>query len=391
MNELTNNNEKITLKSNLIYDKYKTTYTNLINLVSQLKFVYGTKPILDFSELSDMGLKIISDALARISNGFKQTRVTALYLIFSKKGDKLSLDEIHFTNKINHENQENTINGIINYCFDQNNANEQNFITPDFKRNVKDFFSDISKESEFKGIFDSIFLNIENENDCEYFERLYDSIKIILNGFITYMTANQKFLKRFHYIVIIYLDTLIIRDIFSRYFIKNKDLKIQFVATENKCHPDSALALYLSSSSLLNCDRSKYIGISHFCCSYCSLFLDIHGLDFRGISNKFDTKWKLPSNTNSKEQNIFMTKLDNINYEIWPIEISMSTQRSIDSCKKASGFISDDLCLYYKYYKYSARFLENTSYYLTDFEDLSEFLSFMSQLRNVLRCESCID
>ena len=83
--------------------------------------------------------------------------------------------------------------------------------------------------------------------------------------------------------------------------------------------------------------------------------------------------------------------LHNINYEISPIEISMSTQRSIDSCKKASGFISDDLCLYYKYY--SARFLENTSHYfiVDDFEDLSVFLSFMSQLRNVLRCESCIN
>lgn len=306
------------------------------------------------------------------------------YILFFQKKE-ISLDEIHFTSKKGHKSQENTINGIINYCFDQNNANEQNFVTSGFKKIVNEFFLNISKESEFKGIFDSILLNIGN--DCEYFERLYDSIKIILNGFFTYMKANQKLLDRFHYMVIIYLDTLIIRDIFSRYFIKNKDLKTQFVATEEKCHPDSALAL----SSLLNCDRAKYIGISHFCCSYCSLFLEIHGLDFRGISNKFDTKWKLPSKTNSKEQSIFMTMLHNINYEISPIEISMSTQRSIDSCKKASGFISDDLCLYYKYY--SARFLENTSHYfiVDDFEDLSVFLSFMSQLRNVLRCESCIN
>lgn len=50
--------------------------------------MYGTKSILDFSEVSGMGLKIISDALARISNDFLKTRVAALYLIFSKKGDK---------------------------------------------------------------------------------------------------------------------------------------------------------------------------------------------------------------------------------------------------------------------------------------------------------------
>lgn len=247
---------KINFLSNEIIKKYKTSHKDFINLVQQLKFVYGDEIFI-----------IISDALARISNDLLNTRVTALYLVVSQKRDKLSLDEIHFASKLNQESQANRIKEIINYCFDQDNTIERVFVAPSFKNRVKIFLSELDKDKTEK-IFDSNSFNTRTDRD--FLVNLYNSIELVLKSYGEYLKSNPKILQTFHYIVIIYLDMLIIKDILSRNFVKNDGLRIQPVnTTERNCHPDASLALYISSN--IN-HEFKYIGLSHLCCAYCSTF-----------------------------------------------------------------------------------------------------------------------
>lgn len=246
-------------------------------------------------------------------------------------------------------------------------------------------------DEDDKKLFDSFF-RLNKINDCEYFNYLYKSINIIIDTskYVKFLIADIKLFGEFYYIVIIYLDTLIIRDIFFRYFIKDKNLEIIYVPSNNNCHPDSTLAFYISFN--LNNDyefKSKYVGLSHFCCLFCSLFLESYGLDFRGISNKFDSKWILPLEVkiNSDEHTMFMKMVNQLNYQISPIESKLPTQRLFDLCQQASGFISDDICHYLAYYKVNLDISHH--FIIDDLNKHNKFLLFISKLREAFHCNNC--
>ena len=54
-----------------------------------------------FNDLNDMGLKIISDSLARLTNSLRKTHVVAINLQFTKVEavGKLSLNSINYSTK----------------------------------------------------------------------------------------------------------------------------------------------------------------------------------------------------------------------------------------------------------------------------------------------------
>ena len=197
--------------------------------------------------------------------------------------------------------------------------------------------------------------------------------------------------KLFHPLIIKYIDLLILPDIFKRHFIKGANFSVNAIDITNNhaIHPDTKLACGI------NQNENIYIGISHLCCVYCSMFLDAYGFDFRGRSPKFERNWKLSSKVDLSTENHknFMIKITDLNVKIACGTPAYSNNyfknRTLDNCKRASIIVSDDICHLFKYYE--SNNFDEYNFILKNLDNTEKVIDFLKNIRNKKSCDCILD
>ena len=100
----------------------KSKVENDVPFVKQCKFTQVQQKddyILKFDELSDFGLKIITNTLACVINNLQTNVVASVSLDFVKKDNKIFLNKLYFSalNKSSNLKQKQMFTNILNYCF----------------------------------------------------------------------------------------------------------------------------------------------------------------------------------------------------------------------------------------------------------------------------------
>ena len=273
----------------------------------------------------------ITNCLARVfnSSGRDFTRCVAINISYENT-EKLQINNIHYAFK-NYQKKKQFdpvfwMNKIIFYLVEKNPEKTDKFIHDRSKKIIKNLLENILelehvKENDVKRkTLNELITNTEkNDND------FVDSIK---KNFLDDDTLNLNLTQSKHiYPLMILVDFIILKDLFLRYDIqiKSDNLFLDKGVPISNVHPDSNLVFHLSTPNQ-NENLYKYIGASFLCCTFCSLFLDSYGYQYRGRSKKFENDWKLPD-----EQNIndFNKKLENIK-RVYNQETSKNDKQEID-------------------------------------------------------------
>lgn len=378
MANITNSDsERIENLSELIVSKSE----NLDKTIVQEKYVYLYDGILKFDDLTDMGLKVVSDSLARLINSLHKTHVIALNLEFSKdeKLKKLSLNSINYSTKVKAKDFRAKFLNAIDYCF-----GDVSYFKSD------DFEFQFQKLINFLSLGGFIEEDIESElRNCILFSN-YSDLMVHLQDILSYETIKFDNFDILYPFLIKYIDLIILPDIFKRHFIKGSNFSLNEISITNnsKIHPDTKLAC-----GIFNHNRDIYIGISHLCCVYCAMFLDSYGFDFRGRSSKFEKNWKLSPNVdlNAENHKGFMTKVDDLITQVTCSSPAYSNNyfknRKLDKCNKTCNIVSDDICHYLKYYETNDFNCYNFILIKGYSDNKEKLIEFLKNLRKIISCD----
>ena len=351
-------------------------------IIKQKKFVYDTKTVQNF----------LSDSLARVTNSFgdfnnkdMMSRVVTIHMDIHDSYPK-TLKKIYFSQKGKVPNQGEIIKDVLDYCY----KGKRKFISKQIHELIFLYWDNFKLTNGLE--MESNYLTNCGEFDDEILEYLFNDLASIKG------VENLKDLKKLHYLIIIVIDFLILKESLPKFFVIDSEFSVEEVEkNQMDVHPDVKLGLKIKSLQSSN----KYIGSSHLCCCTCSLLLDSLGLNFRGTNRKFETKWSLPSNLDlndntllkfvqnlnslnakiSKEklkniENIIKEKIGDKTYEIINLkefEIQYNESRDEDTNKNVSGIISDDTSHYIEYLSTVSQKnldkLKNLVQYLADKED----------------------
>ena len=192
--------------------------------------------------------------------------------------------------------------------------------------------------------------------------------------------VNQKLWTDLQYIRIIISDILFLKIIFRIQFntFEINNVQINYIGTGRKVHPDSKLARELQNSAYQN----NYIGVSHLCCIICSLFMDLCGFSFAGISKRLEP-WTVP--TDNINHIAFENLLRDLNQHIQNKHYDYHPyNRHISNCLNCSDIISNDICEFHRIIHHLGIEL------LNDINDeLRGLLNDLETLYNTQRC--CIN
>jgi hypothetical protein len=240
-------------------------------------------------------LNWINDIFAQIANNFYIAHATAVNLVFNSK----TLTEINFSTKMKWREHIGEIRNLLNYLFGEN---IDQFIfeatREKFKKFIKKYNNNIDMDLY------GLFIKSLDKNDDYGFIQYVGEIFVNLNeNTIVQIKSDPYAIKEFYHLIVLFLDYLILPDIFMREFRKDMNTEIiinQYCHTikrsDKKTHPDSKLAVAIRENCTNiedNADNRIYIGVSHLCCVFCSVFLSTHLIDFRGRSGQFE-KWNIP-------------------------------------------------------------------------------------------------
>ena len=314
------------------------------------KYYYGdTCQIINFEDQNDMGIKIISDSLARVIDINAKTKCVAINMCFSNndKGKKLYLQEINVCPKklefFNEKELKGIVENILKYCFSQkqtmflHNEKEEKLL-----RQVKEILLEVTKNTmdqtlikecvSYKAAIANLLLKHGN------FIRLFKELIDFLSTEFDKLALSDAMRNTFYSLIISLFDLLVLRDIISRNFenIDNFETIIKIRLPKHNIHPDSNLAYQLRNESKSN----RYIGVSLTCCIKCGHYLNFFSFDFRGCNTKIDENWENPDNN-------IIINLNNVDNQGFPIFIPA---KETDLCEHSNKIVADDMCHYLKYY-----------------------------------------
>ena len=156
----------------------------------------------------------INDRFAQISNNSYKSRVTAVSLISQCK----TLVEINFSTKSKWKDHKKNVQNLLNYLFGEK---IENFIFEDIKDSFINFF-------EYQADNFEIFLmnELKDNRNCRRF--LSNTYLLLLSLSETAIQEVRGSFKcsQLHHLIIIFLDFLILPDIFIREFKRSDNLKI---------------------------------------------------------------------------------------------------------------------------------------------------------------------
>ena len=174
---------------------------------------------------------------------------------------------------------------------------------------------------------------------------------------------------------------------------------------DKKVHPDRKLAVAIHENICkinTNNNTRLYVGVSHLCCVFCSLFLDTHMMDFRGRSGQME-KWVLPDSVKEIESPSEIIQLNEIFFKKYndlilthkksiseatqdqPFDFTYTSEKTGDKCQRASGFISDDISKYINYY------MDLTGFWETNINQLSDRITIIELLKKLEeKIEQCL-
>lgn len=305
-------------------------------------------------------------------------------MILKKKIKKILLNKLYFS-ALSHSNvHKKMIENVLNYCFGEST---ENFIQSSVRDRLHQILDQISTGSLPVGLRDLINNFIVNKKfkDTDLLQLFYLLLKNIK------IDDNSKILnENLHYILIIFCNLISLRDIFIKHFTRKNELLIEEIKInenkgKDKIHPDTALVFKSTNAP-------HYIGASQLCCVCCAFFLKSCGCDFRGVSKKFELNWLLPDQNETyiytdfaKQMTEFTIQISNENRPH-----SIHFEKIQDKCQKTSDKISDDLCLFLKYYKNKSS-LDDLEFncILNDFKNnnLNNFIEFLEILRKKFHCK----
>jgi hypothetical protein len=339
-----------------------------------VKYYYGAiNAIINLENLTDMGLNILSDALARVLDVPDETKCVALNLNISKSkrtnrlilnGIKFSPKKVQIKNwkenkriKLNNEDQINEfrqrIIDLIEYCFGNDIFGNGNFT---FKSKKLKILKQIAQ--------------LLNTTEIEYLQEIDNKMfgePFTLEEFMTYLTErididNEDTSKKsmLNNLLITFFDIQFLREIFPRHFeiSTNFEENIEILLPAQNIHAELQLVTQLTNK--------KYIGISLTCCPQCSYVLDKRKLYFRGQNSKQDRGWK-----NHSEMKIDVKRIE-FSANGLPI---LEERRISDGCQLANKCRSNDMCHYLRYYQEILRKSQDTLNCLNIIKDITEELS----------------
>ena len=274
-------------------------------------------------------------------------KYVAVYLDFSTlegETNKLSLKKINYAFKRNEESLNEEIENIIDHCFKNSVDEDDKFIMPTIRKKIQNL-SLLFETNEVNQGSES-HQDSGSTTDFGMFQNL--SNLILQTDIKEYARNSAGELKQLHYILLVFLDTLVVRDIFQRHFVKDVNFKIERAPKKNndEIHPDSHLASVLFNNKDVS---NGYIGTAYLCCVYCTILFDCYSFDFSGISDKFELVWRIPDmeaqtdnfrnfdNDISKLYNLI--RLDSNDSNESPYTTKLRRERLVSSCNRTSGII----------------------------------------------------
>jgi uncharacterized short protein YbdD (DUF466 family) len=306
------------------------------------KYYYGClNGIINFENQTDMGLKILSDSLARVLDVPDETKCVALNLNVSENRTtkRLILNGINFSPK-RFKSKENEFRDriihLIEYCFGNNNFNN-NFIFTQKKLKIL---------RQMKGL-----LNRQDEeyNNIHNMHKHPDQIPFTLDEFRTYLfdkinrnNMNYSNRDQLHTLFITFFDIKMLSEIFPRHFEISEEFRENvriFLPAVPNMHAEVNLVNELTDENNNIADINTYIGTSQTCCPDCSLFLHENEFDFRGSNSKRDRNWERNLND--------LTGLDQNRLPI----LDNRRERADDLCQLVNKRWSNDMCHYLRYYQ----------------------------------------
>jgi hypothetical protein len=277
-----NTSDKVIKLSNQVRDKYQWK----LNIIEKKKFMYS-----DF----DMVFKLLSNSLSRIFTTLENvsgTKCAAVYLDFSAlegETNRFSLKKINFAFKRNEESLNEEIENIVDHCFKNFVDEDDKFIMPTIRKKIQNLSLLFETNEANQG--SESHQDSGSTTDFGMFQNLSNLIfQTDIKEFAKYPAGE---LKQLHYLLLVFFDTLVVRDIFQRHFVKDVNFKIERAPKKNndEIHPDSHLASVLFNNKDVS---NGYIGTTYLCCVYCTILLDCYAFDFAGISDKFELVWSIP-------------------------------------------------------------------------------------------------
>ena len=314
------------------------------NVIEQVKYVSSIQ-------------EILSDSFAQICNDFREAHVLAVNLVF----DNSTLIEINYSTKFKWKSHNEQIQTIVSYLFCTEYT--KRFIILNTKEKFLNFFKINQQHYDALLYYNLKTSIINNDNDKYVLNNVCKLLICTTKEIIQIFKESNQFFE-FYHLIILFLNYLVLRDIFTRNYKKSNSLKInQYVdiagkKKDKKVHPDSKLALAINHPF-----TRKYIGVSHLCCIYCTMFLDCHSIDFRGRSKQYE-KWMIPIEVREKDsQDIVTANLNRFSImynenrigiqnatEQEPFSFNYNPIKQKDNFQDASHFISDDASHFLMYY-----------------------------------------
>jgi hypothetical protein len=320
-------------------------------------------------------LSYISDAIARVCNSLCKTHAAAVNLIFEEKLF------IKFATKCKANNYRDSIDRIIKSMAHQSskfilhdNFNKMKKFAFDF-RNM--FINENESVESIRKVNDLLysFLDLPQDppeycDDCDvYFQSYKSFIHSITDEQIETLRDDKSLYSQSQFIRIIISDIIFLKTIFcsdNNFNVSNAVIQYIEPPVSNTAHPDTNLAYYLFKNGLNT--KYNYIGVSHLCCIYCTLFLDSYGFLFKGTSKKLET-WKFPyveiknESKNRKKEILELIKVQHDkfkeNFDLfleWSRSVNRSdlystyfTGRLRSKCQNSSEIMSNDICEYYEF------------------------------------------
>ena len=170
-------------------------------------------------------LNWINDRFAHIANNFYITHATAVNLVFNSK----TLTKINFSTKMKWSGHKNEIKNLLNYLFGEN---IESFI---FAKTRKKFKTFIQKyENNFDtDLYHKLDTFLTNGEDYEYISN-FDKLLLNMdeNG-IEQIKSDPGAIKEYYHLIVLFLDYLILPDIFIREF--RKDMNTEIIINQY-CH-----------------------------------------------------------------------------------------------------------------------------------------------------------